>query len=164
LEFLNLIKEKNIETEVLIRGDELNFGDLRLVALWPERDLTGESVDDLNSTSIVLKLSSAEFQALLLADIDRESQQVMLNRGDFNDFSDIDLLKIAHHGSGENYNQNLIDKVRPKQAIISVGEDNRYGHPAKSVVDDLLRREIELFRTDRDGSVSFTTNGASLSR
>jgi len=156
LEFLNLIKEKNIESEVLTRGDELAFGDLKLEAVWPEEDLREKTVDDLNSTSIVLKLTADKYRALFLGDIDRESQQKILDRGDFDDFSSIDLLKIAHHGSGENYNQNLIEKVQPKQAVISVGVDNSYGHPSKSVVDDLLRREIKLLRTDRDGTVSFS--------
>ena len=66
---------------------------------------------------------------------------------------DIDVLKVGHHGSKTSSSIEFIDKINPKYSIISVGKNNRYGHPNKEVLNNLEKSKI--FRTDLDGSIMF---------
>ena len=65
--------------------------------------------------------------------------------------SNIDVLKIGHHGSKTSSSETFIDKMNPKYSIISVGINNRYGHPNKEVLNTL--EDSKIYRTDQDGSV-----------
>ena len=67
---------------------------------------------------------------------------------------DIDILKVGHHGSKTSSSKKFINSINPKYSIISVGENNSYGHPNKEVLDNLANSII--YRTDLDGSVKFT--------
>ena len=66
---------------------------------------------------------------------------------------DIDVLKVGHHGSKTSSSKNFIDEIKPKYSIISVGKNNRYGHPNDNVLDNLGTSKI--YRTDQDGSIMF---------
>ena len=65
----------------------------------------------------------------------------------------IDVLKVGHHGSKTSSSKNFIDEINPKYSIISVGKNNRYGHPNDSVLDNL--EDSKIYRTDQDGSILF---------
>ena len=67
--------------------------------------------------------------------------------------SDIDVLKVGHHGSKTSSDKKFIDEIKPKYSIISVGKNNRYGHPNKEVLNNL--RDSKIYRTDQDGSIMF---------
>ena len=66
---------------------------------------------------------------------------------------DIDVLKVGHHGSKTSSSELFVNKINPKYSIISVGKNNRYGHPNKEVLDNL--KNSKIYRTDQDGSVMF---------
>ncbi len=66
---------------------------------------------------------------------------------------DVDVLKVGHHGSKTSSSEPFIDEINPKYSIISVGKNNRYGHPNDSVLDNLENSKI--YRTDEDGSIMF---------
>ena len=66
---------------------------------------------------------------------------------------DVDVLKVGHHGSKTSSSEPFIDEINPKYSIISVGKNNRYGHPNDSVLDNLENSKI--YRTDDDGSIMF---------
>ena len=66
---------------------------------------------------------------------------------------DIDVLKVGHHGSKTSSGKKFIDEINPKCSIISVGKNNRYGHPNKEVLNNLENSKI--YRTDEDGSIMF---------
>ena len=66
---------------------------------------------------------------------------------------DIDVLKVGHHGSKTSSSKEFIDEINPKYSIISVGKNNRYGHPNDSVLDNL--KYSQIYRTDQDGSIMF---------
>lgn len=74
--------------------------------------------------------------------------------------SNVDVLKIGHHGSDTSSGKTFIDATAPKYAVISVGKNNRYGHPKKSVVDNLNKSKI--YRTDIDGTINFKINNNGL--
>ena len=67
--------------------------------------------------------------------------------------SDIDVLKVGHHGSKTSSGKEFINEINPKYSIISVGKNNRYGHPNKEVLNNLEKSKI--YRTDMDGSIMF---------
>ena len=67
--------------------------------------------------------------------------------------SNIDVLKVGHHGSKTSSSEKFINKIKPKYSIISVGKNNRYGHPNKEVLNNLDGSRI--YRTDQDGSIMF---------
>ena len=65
----------------------------------------------------------------------------------------IDVLKVGHHGSKTSSSKEFIDEINPKYSIISVGKNNRYGHPNKATLENL--KESKIYRTDQDGSIMF---------
>ena len=67
--------------------------------------------------------------------------------------SDIDVLKVGHHGSKTSSSDNFINEINPKYGVISVGKNNRYGHPNKEVLNTL--KQSKIYRTDEDGSIMF---------
>ena len=73
---------------------------------------------------------------------------------------DIDVLKVGHHGSKKSSSKSFIDEINPKYSIISVGKNNRYGHPNDSVLDIL--EDSEIYRTDKDGSILFKVKNNKL--
>lgn len=82
------------------------------------------------------------------------------------DLNDIDLLKVAHHGSNDSSSQNFLQILKPKNAVISVGGDNIYGHPITSVLERLLsaNQNCNIFRTDYLGTISFTIKDGIFTR
>ena len=74
--------------------------------------------------------------------------------------SDIDVLKVGHHGSDTSSSKEFIDIMNPKYSIISVGKNNRYGHPNKEVLNNLYNSKI--YRTDQDGSIMFKVKNNKL--
>ena len=67
----------------------------------------------------------------------------------------IDILKVAHHGSGHSTPSEFVETIKPKQAWISVGENNRYGHPNKEVLKSLQQSGAEIYRTDKMGGIYY---------
>ena len=67
--------------------------------------------------------------------------------------SDIDVLKVGHHGSRTSSSKEFINEINPKYSVISVGKNNRYGHPNKEALDNL--KDSKIYRTDQDGSIMF---------
>ncbi|MBI3540955.1 MAG: hypothetical protein HY073_02295 [Deltaproteobacteria bacterium] len=73
---------------------------------------------------------------------------------------DIDVLHIGHHGSLTSTNQTFLDEVKPEVAVISVGQDNDYGHPAAATLQKLTQSAVTLYRTDRDGTIVIQSDGS----
>lgn len=140
----------------LVRGSVLRSGHLRLDVLWPPAELlAGPTRDeDPNQLAIVMRASWDRFSILLSADAEAES--VPLEPGP------IDVLKVAHHGSEDAGLAELLDRVRPRLAVISVGDGNPFGHPTAAVLQALEGRGVRTLRTDRDGTVVLEAIGDSI--
>lgn len=149
------LSAKKINSRQLSAGDSFKTGDgLQFVTLWPERDFT---TSDPNDMSIVLLLSFGS-QAFLLpgdagVDVDYWNN---INK-------EIDVLKVSHHGSRTGTSQEFIDRTRPRLAVISVGKNNRYGHPHSEVIKILNDLGIKTLRTDQNGEVEVISDGQSWS-
>ena len=101
-----------------------------------------------NSNVIYTKLNGYKFMFMGDAGVDKEKD--ILDKYNIND---IDVLKVGHHGSKTSSSKEFIDELEPKYSIISVGKNNRYGHPNKEVLDNLNNSKI--YRTDQNGSITF---------
>ncbi|HWM55660.1 MAG TPA: ComEC/Rec2 family competence protein [Solirubrobacterales bacterium] len=131
----------------LAAGDELRTGKLHLEAIWPPRELLGEggAGADPNERSLVLLARWRDFTALLAADAEAEAAPL--------DPGPVDVLKVAHHGSEDAGLDALLGRMAPALALISVGEENTYGHPAPATLATLAAHGVRTLRTDRDGAV-----------
>ncbi len=131
----------------LTEGGEWTFGDIR-VELY---DTFAFGWEDLNDASLVLRVSVDGMTVMVAGDAERGLEEFAVNRG-----FDLraDILQVNHHGSSSSTTAKWLDAVRPKIAVISCGENNAYGHPAKTVLDRLRDRGVRVFRTDRDGTVT----------
>jgi competence protein ComEC len=128
-------------------GRELKSGRLRLDVLWPPPELLAESPPgtDPNQLALVMLARWRGFRMLLTADAEAES--VPLDPGP------IDVLKVAHHGSDDAGLAALLDRVRPRLAVISVGRGNPYGHPTAGTLATLAAHHVPTLRTDLDGEI-----------
>lgn len=140
----------------LVRGSELRSGRLRLDVLWPPAELLAGPAggEDPNLLAIVIRARWGRFSMLLSADAEAES--VPLEPGP------IDVLKVAHHGSEDAGLAELLDRARPRMAVISVGAGNPFGHPTATVLAALAGRGVRTLRTDRDGPVVLEVVGDSI--
>jgi competence protein ComEC len=131
----------------LVAGSTVRSGSLRLRVLWPPRSLGAAPgpVDDPNRLSLVALARCHGFRMLLTGDAEAELAPVRPG--------DIDVLKIAHHGSEDAGLAALIEEADPELAVVSVGEDNPYGHPAPATIATLEEAGVAIARTDLDGEV-----------
>jgi competence protein ComEC len=115
--------------------------------------------DDLNNSSIVIKLTYKNTSFLLAGDAEDISEQEMVNKG-YN--LKADVLKVGHHGSDSSTTPAFLKAVSPKYAVISVGRGNDYGHPAPATLTKLASAGIEIYRTDEAGTIIATSDGNTI--
>ena len=106
-----------------------------------------------NDNSNVLYFNYNNYQFLFMGDASIEKEKDILNEYSI---ENIDFLKVGNHGSDTGSSKEFIDIMKPKYSIISVGENNRYNHPKKSVLNTLSNSKI--YRTDKDGSIEIRLN------
>lgn len=137
----------------LATGDRLTLDDIRFRVLWPDPGRVPLRPSDggtaINNVSIVLLGEVAGRRFLLAGDIEEQVDPELLARG----IPQVDLLKVAHHGSRTSSTQAFLDVVRPRVAVVSAGLGNPYGHPAPATIQRLSVSAGQTFRTDRDGTV-----------
>ena len=137
-------------------GMSLTVDGVRLDFLHPDTVAPDMSEDAVNDHSAVFLLVYGQFSALFLGDVS-EQVETMLSRRQRGDV-DIDLLKVAHHGSRFSTGEELLVSGTPQVALVPVGRRNRYRHPSPEVIDRLEAAGAVIFRTDRDGTVSLQVN------
>ena len=118
--------------------------------------LNTSEYDNENDNSNVIYLNYNDYKFLFMGDAGIDREKDILKKYVL---KDIDFLKVGHHGSNTSSSKIFINNIKPKYAIISVGKNNRYGHPKSSVLDTLSNSKI--YRTDLDGSIliRFNKNG-----
>lgn len=112
---------------------------------------------DLNNSSAVIKLTYKNNSFLFTGDAEKKELETITD-----DIS-ADVLKVGHHGSNTSTTEEFLYEVRPKYAVISVGEGNEYGHPHKETLRLLEEFNCELYRTDIDKTVVFSSDGNTIS-
>ena len=139
-------------------GDRLEAGEVKLWCLYPEKGkLEAAKEKDRNEHSLVLKVDYQDFHMLLTGDMSESGENQLLRQQI--DLSEIQVLKVAHHGSKYSTSQTWIEAIEPRWAVISYGEKNRYGHPGQEVLDLLYRQKIQVYQTPVSGAVWLETDG-----
>ena len=139
----------NAATVVKLAQNNDEAGILRVVfPRTEELDVSGK--EDANDTSVVARLDVGETSFLFTGDMS-SSKESLIAQND----ADVDILKVGHHGSRFSTAEFFLDAVTPSQAVISVGRDNRYGHPTQEVLRKLQNRNIDILRTDQDGVIVY---------
>jgi len=157
IEFLNIIKEKNIDTHIVESEFtlELDSG-IYFEYIYPMQSFASLKVDNLNNTSIVNRLVYNDTSILLMGDLEKEGEEELLASGA--DLS-AQILKAGHHGSATSSHEEFLEAVDPEYAIISCGTDNQFGHPSMRTVNRMERLGIEVLRTDELGTISLVSDG-----
>jgi competence protein ComEC len=146
-------RRRGIRVAVPRAGDELRLGRLRVRVLWP-RDGDRHSADP-NDHAVVLLLSYGAFDALLPADAESNVTLPLA--------VPVELYKVGHHGSRDDRLEQLLARLDPQIAVISVGARNDYGHPTPSTLAVLhARPALGLYRTDRHGSIVVESDGRGI--
>ena len=141
-ELIKMLEKKKIPYYSCIK--ELNVDNNKLYFL-NNKDYGNEND---NSNIIYTELNNHKF--LFMGDAGVEVEEDLIEKYNL---MDIDILKVGHHGSKTSSSEEFINKINPKYSVISVGKNNRYGHPNKEVLNNL--DDSKIYRTDQDGSIMF---------
>ena len=155
--FLAVARADGARPERVAAGTTLRSGSLRLEVLWPPPEVLAEDPPDTdpNLLALVIRARWHRFTMLLTADAEAESTPL--------DPGPIDVLKVCHHGSDDAGLGELIDRIRPRLAVISVGADNPYGHPTPGTLATLAAHRVPTLRTDLDGTIEIDVGRRSFS-
>lgn len=153
---IRALKQEKLKKQVVSSGDSIDFGKgSQAKVLGP----IGESEDN-NESSLVIRLDYGENSFLFTGDTTARMENKMNKKYDI----DVDVLKTSHHGSDTANGIMFIRDASPMYSIISVGENNNYGHPDSNVLRRLKKYSTEdVLRTDKDGSIIISSDGKELS-
>lgn len=135
----------------LKKGDRLRLENIELDVLWPITLNTGSS----NENSLVIKLDYNNFSCLFVGDLIITSEEKLLQEK-INLKSDI--LKVGHHGFSDATSQKFLEAISPKIAIISTDSEHKIGAPSPLILELLQKKNIKIYRTDKDGDIIVTIN------
>ena len=155
-EFISIIQKKGIPYRQAKAGDNFIFSNnLEIFLLNPLYDSDFYDESDFNNASIVVKLFYKNANFLFTGDIEEAAEKKLLI---WQNILQSDILKVGHHGSVTSTNLEFLDKVDPSIAVITVGK-NHFGHPSRKIIERLEDKNIQIYRTDEDGTIIIRTNG-----
>ena len=165
--YRRVLAEQRRQTETVAAGDRLWLDGIELDIDWPPPGTVPPRASNdgkqVNNESVVIDLHFGERRMLFTGDMEEEIDPQLLARGLAQHLGGpIDVLKVAHHGSGTATTDALLDVLQPRFAVISVGAQNTYGHPAPATLERLRNHGATVYRTDLDGSVEISTDGRDL--
>jgi competence protein ComEC len=158
---------QKLSAQYSFAGDRIDLADkTQLLTLWPTREwfnasqlqAKNEQNLDLNGFCLVQLFTYGNFTLLLTGDAGSLTEDKIAA-----EVGKVDVLKVPHHGSKTGMGDYFLSQINPSIAIISVGTNNRYGHPAQSALDLLKSHNIKTFRTDQDKTVEIVSDGQTLS-
>lgn len=160
-ELMDNIKKENVKVKYLYSGNKINLGQKTVLNIVsPSKSflqntspngVIGESGE---FASLVSLLSFGNFNLLLTGDVQKEALEDAVSN--IKGIS-LEVLQVPHHGSKTGLNSEIISFLHPQLAVISVGKNNKYGHPSNVILK--MFGNIKVFRTDRDGDVEIVSDG-----
>ena len=154
---LDEAKARGVRIVTKTQGKQFDWDGVDGSVLWPVDVSTVTKA--ANDNSIVMRIQDGVERFLLPGDIEKRVENDLVDDGTP---LAADFLKVPHHGSKTSSTDAFVAAVAPKVAVVSVGEDNPFGHPADAVVERYESAGVRFLRTDRDGAVTATTNGKAL--
>ena len=163
-EWKKLIEEEKAEIFIAKAGQKIScltwqIKQCDLEILQPFESLEGKEFKDSNNTSIISKLVFGKNSFLFTGDAYKDVEGKLINK---EAEIDSDVLKVAHHGSKTSSSEEFIKAVSPEIAVISVGRENKYGHPNQEVLELLEKYGIRVLRTDKDGDIKIFSDGKEI--
>lgn len=153
--FMNAVKDEGVTVEHPEVGAEYEFGTGEFTVLSPE----SISKNDSNANSVAIKLENGENSFIFTGDAEHNSEEEMCSsKIDL----DCDVLVPGHHGSATATTWDFLEETVPEYAVISCGTGNQYGHPDKDTMDKLQDMDIQVFRTDEQGTIIAVSDGTRI--
>ncbi len=159
----DLIKAEGAEDIRAELDSTFTVGEVKFTVLAPVKSY---AKDDKNNHSVVLRMDYGETSVLFTGDAEEKSEKDILNKygSQAGGMLDCDILKVGHHGSKTSTSESFLAAVSPELAIISCGEGNKHNHPDGIIVERLEDAKATILRTDKEGSIVFSTDGTNLTR
>jgi competence protein ComEC len=163
--------KKDLRLEALIRKLKIPlhyygkskkiFGNLRLYILNDTANTAYNSLD-MNNRSGIIKILYGNNSFLFVGDAEHPAENLLIKT--YNNFIDVDVLKVGHHGSKTSSSEKFIAAVTPSVGLISVGAKNKFGHPAQIVLNRLKQNKVKCYRTDLEGALLLQSNGEMIEK
>ena len=141
-ELIKVLDKKNIKYNSCINSIDVNNNKIYF--------LSTREYDNENDNSNVIYFNYNNYKFLFMGDAGIKKEMDIIDKYNL---SNIDFLKVGYHGSNTSSSKYFIDSINPKYSLISVGKNNRYGHPNKEVLNNL--KDSKIYKTDQDGSIMF---------
>jgi competence protein ComEC len=151
-ELEQLAREAGIQVMYISKGNVIKEDELEMECLHPYQDYVPESRNDY---STVLSMSVGKLDILFTGDIEAKGEEEITKLLK----KDYDILKVAHHGSKKSTSMEFLGKVKAEYAIISCGENNRYGHPHQELLERLEEEDMEILNTKDVGAITIRVKG-----
>ena len=151
-EVIAAIEKKNLKIEIPVIDETFTMGDLTFKVIH-----VGNNEEDLNGDSIVLRMDYKDNSYLFTGDLTGEIEQTLLEKD-----IDVDIYKVAHHGSTYSNTYEFLERVTPKYAFISCGKDNDYYYPHIKAVNRIKKHTKEIYETDKDGTIIIKDDGKNI--
>ncbi len=152
--FLESVQEKGLKLTAAEPGKTYEIGSCTLELLSPVKDY-----DDLNNFSAAAILTHGNDSFLFTGDVEKKAEKDILETGRM---KSVDVYKAAHHGSNTSNSKDFLAAAAPEYAVISCGAGNSYGHPHNEAVERIKKYTDEIYRTDIDGTIVFTSSDSGL--
>lgn len=153
-ELLNVLEASDTRVIEGYEGRSFTYGDLSFTLLSPKRQV----YEDLNDRSIVMRVVFDELSLMLTGDATALAEAEILESYSADALAST-LIKVGHHGAATSLSEEFLAAVAPRYAVISCGEGNAYGHPHAETLLRLRNARVAVFRTDKNGDVTFYGNG-----
>ncbi len=154
---LELVQEKGVPYQLARAGMQIRLSEgLQMKVLHPQSEFLSGTDSDVNNNSIVLRLVYGRISFLLAGDVEEEAEAALLSGGE--DLAST-ILKAPHHGSDTSLDLKFLEAVHPQLAVIQVGAENKFGHPAPTTLAKLEKHGVAVLRTDQNGTVEVVSDG-----
>lgn len=153
---LDTIENSNANVIQGVKGLDFTVDGMNVELLGPVSPFDG----DYNDYSIVTRVSYGDVSVIVTGDAEKSAEKKMLK--EYGGYLKSDILKLGHHGSSTSSYEGFVAAVAPEYAVVSCGKNNSYKHPHEETIDTLNELSIDWYRTDRDGTIVFETDGDHL--
>lgn len=160
LRWLEAIQGAGTKATAVKAGDSALIDGVSLRVLHPIESVQGERLEHEHDGTVVVEASYGAISVLLTGDLEDEHEAALLAH----DVASLGatILKVTHHGSRHASTEAFLRAVHPAVAVISVGADNKFGHPTQETLGRLAEQGVPVFRTDQQGTIQFLSDGAQL--
>lgn len=150
-----IIDDRRIPLKEAYAGAEFNLGSAVCTIVSPDR----RADYDANNESVAVFVDYYSSEFIFTGDMEKKAEKALISSGYY---IDADVLKAAHHGSSTGSTEAFLEAVSPQYAAISCGEGNSYGHPHEETLDLFESLDVQVFRTDLSGDITFLTDGKTI--